>query len=34
MAKYSSFGFRGVIPKPYTIENLSKELNNLKGATD
>ncbi len=34
MAEYSRFGFRGVIPKPYTIENLSKELNNLKGATD
>ena len=34
MAEYSRFGFCGVIPKPYTIENLSKVLNNLKEATD
>ena len=34
MAEYSRFGFCGVIPKPYTIENLSKALNNLKEATD
>jgi len=34
MAEYNRFGFHGVIPKPYTIENLSKALNKLKGATD
>ena len=33
MAKYSRYGFCGVIPKPYTIENLSKALNTLKMAT-
>ena len=34
MADYSRYGFSGVIPKPYTIENLSKALNTLKGASD
>ena len=29
MAQYSHYGFSGVIPKPYTIENLSKALNAL-----
>ena len=34
MAEYSRFGFCGVIPKPYTIENLSKVLNSLQKTPD
>ena len=30
MAEFSRFGFCGIIPKPYTIENLSKALQTLK----
>ncbi len=34
MAEYSRYGFYGVIPKPYTIENLSKVLKtSYKGTT-
>ena len=31
MAKYQEFGFRGVIPKPYVMEDLGRVLEEVIG---
>jgi len=33
MANYRSFGFRGVVPKPYSIKQLSDTISNVLSAS-